>query len=763
MIPATATLRDRIRRTTERALDTIDLASAVPPLFALLCLAPSVAATPQGPASNPGAIFVPTDRVPLSEFVDKTSTLVTVHVDPEILAWVSAHGSSVRVALQTSSNQQFSFVATSVNPVTGEVTLSNTTLGKCTAVCTLLRQDPSVVTHWNQSLNSGRGGQQIGARDGLSVLDMDVVTGAYTGSGGILNTDPNWFDPAHPEAGKYYFASNLYALFSDGTGIQDNAAVPSFERYIGETFSLVKPTDLAAIRMSDLAREQTGFPVAHRSHPDAFDPLSSLGKHVENDLPLFQVVHDHLVDIPDQPAPGSEDSIGSFILPPGWSASAPAASYPILFNGFYDLNGSTLNGLGPQFIRTLGALYRNPAGPRRAVGVLWNGGGASACFTFQPSVYDGGAKLIADAASLLRGDPERMVFTGGSRGAITALELASNPFGKPYTAKFCIAAAPQYKPGTAFLAANPTYSLGMGSIPIVTGYADAWISTWTEPGTGFTGRQLTAFNAFGTTNFSSIDTNWGVDSDLFLNALAAEGTRVVLRVGTNDFSVAYAQGAEYTDHMRSKGIPSRLEVHYRFGHSMPPVVDPDETNLLNRVFDNNYVFPSTTEHYARNPADYTLSVHLTPPLPHIPLVYECPITVGTGQFQTWRFVGQPGGRYQVRAAKMMPGWKPGDLPALSGPLTPVMSGLLSSNPGDEFGTATVSLSWSVALGYWWYEVRYSPDGDTTYEVTLGQHDIAAPTLFPNQEPVVFVTASEVQGVDDKARTGGVAEDGRLLP
>ena len=475
------------------------------------------------------------------------------------------------------------------------------------------------------------------------------------------------------------------------------------------------------------------------------------------------MVHDHLIDIPDEAPLGSENSIGSFILPPGWTSTAPAASYPILFNGFYDLNGNTIQGTGPQFIRTLGALYRNPAGPRRVLGVLWNGGGASACFTFQPSAYEGGAKLIADAASLLRGDPERLVFTGGSRGGITALELASNPLGKPYTAKFCIAVAPQYTPGLAVLTANPTYSLGMGSIPIVTGYADAWISTWVEPATGLTGRQLTAFNLLGSTNLVSIDTNQAVDSTLYLNSLAAEGTRVVLRVGTNDFSVGYAQAVDYTAHMRSLGIPSRLEVHYRFGHSMPPVVDPDETNLLNRVFDNNYVFPSTTEHFARDPLDYTLGVHLAAPLPHIPMVYEAPITVGTGQSQVWRFVGQPGGRFQVRAAKMVAGWKPGDHPVFSGPLTPVLSGLLSSNPGEEFGTASYQLTWSVALGYWWYEVRYSPDGDTTYEVTLGQHDIAAPTLLPNEEPVVYVTAVEVEGVDDKARTGGVAEDRRMLP
>src|SRR6185503_4531908 len=182
----------------------------------------SASATGAGPSSAT-AVFVPNDRVPLSEFKYKSGSSVTLHVDPEILAWISVHSGTVKVCI-LKQNGTLQFVnPTSTNPTTGEVTLTNSLLaGSCVVVSSSLKQcltvgTPSIVTHWDASLNGGRGGQSVGATDGLSTLDLDVSNEVLVVTGdGIGNTNENWPDVYPPDP--YAFASDLHALFSDGSG-----------------------------------------------------------------------------------------------------------------------------------------------------------------------------------------------------------------------------------------------------------------------------------------------------------------------------------------------------------------------------------------------------------------------------------------------------------------------------------------------------------------------------------------------------------------
>ncbi len=744
------------------------------PLALVVALAWPAGATAQVvsllPASSPDKLFVPGSRVPLSEFRRKTSGTVVLHVDPEVLAWIAAQSGAVQVAVRASGGAITYLAATAVDAAAGTVTLTAPLLGGCVAVCSLLQQDLPVVTHWNAALNGGRGGQQTGARDALLTLDLDAATGQLEAGGNYLNANDDpalpdyWGDP-DPAVGPYFFASDRYALFSDGTGANDGAALPGFERYVGETFTTLGPTKLAAIWLSDQVRAITGFPVAHKSHPSAFDPGAPDAARVQDDRPIFQAVHAHLVDIAPggdlyPQSPGSENSLGTFLLPPGWTSQAVPDTYPVLFNGFYDLHASTFGTVGLGFFEVLGALYRNVAGPRRAVGLLWNGGGADACYTMHRSAYDGAARLLADAATLLAADPDRLVMSGGSRGGGTALEMASNPYGAPYSVAFVNAKAPQVRPGQVITFVSPSYALGMSSIGRVTGYQHAWKAAWADPATGRTGRQLTMQNLFGTDDASVIDAQHAVDSALYRSSLLAQGTRVLLHVGTHDYSLPLTQAVTYADKLRDAGVPLHLKVFHRFGHSSPADTPAEDTALMNQVFEGSTAFDAITEHFARDPRDFTAAVPITPV--HVPLVYEIPITVGTGQTHTWSFVGQPGARFEVVAAPMDPLWDPCEAPLFGGPLAPVIGGTLPVVAGDEFSSVTYDLTLPVQTGYWWFEVRYSPDGDTTWEVTLGQGDIAPPTLLPCGEPVVYVTASEVIGVGDEARTGGVAEDGVIL-
>ncbi len=719
--------------------------------------------------SAEGRLFVPGTHVPLSEFVAKSTAARTIelHVEPEILAWVAAHAGAVNVALRDGGGAITYAPATSVDGVTGRVRYASQEVGDAVVVSDLLLHEPQVVTHWNAALNPSptgpRGGQQIGATDGLSTYAYDAAKGDLDEQGsGLKSSDDLWADPLG--GGPYYYASDVRAVFADGTGVHDNAAVPAFERYVGETYATHAVTPPAAIWLSDQARAATGFPIAHRNHPDAFDVFAPNGARVEDDLPLFQIVHCHLVDTQDAypGIPGSENSLGSFILPPGWTSASAPATYPILFNGFYDIHASTFRGVGLSFMRTLDTLYRAASGPRRAVGVLWNGGGAAAAATFQRSAYDNAAQLIADAAALIAADPERVVFTGGSRGGSTALELASNPYGHAYTAKFVNAANPQVRLGQAITTfANPSYALLMASIPGATGYKDAWTLGWEEPVTGKSGEQVVMRNLFGTEDPAVIDAQHSADSDVFRLALLAEGSKIVLRLGSHDYSRPLEQTAHYYDNLVADGVPVQCEIFYGFGHAHTEGTEPDDAALLNKIFDEDDSLDEGIEFYATDPSDPFAYVPITPT--HVPLVLEAPLAVGPHQEHTWSAVGEPGAYLEVWIQRLDFDWVPGEPPVFIGAPLLLSGDHLDADPGDVFAAGSiVGNFFGLPAGYWWYEAFYSPDGDTTFETMLGQGHIVTPTLLPDREPVLLLTAVEVPGAADETRTGGLSEDGEFV-
>src|SRR6185503_5628582 len=189
------------------------------------------------------------------------------------------------------------------------------------------------------------------------------------------------------------------------------------------------------------------------------------------------------------------------------------------------------------------------------------------------------------------------------------------------------------------------YALQFQGMTGITGWKDAWKSTWTEPGTGLTGHQVTMRNLFGTTDPQEIDDDLSIDSLSFVapppgdppRGLADEGTGVVLRISSHDAYRPYSYAAQYVDRLRAAGIPVHVEIYYRAGHLVSNAALPGDLELLNMVFDDESLTTETEpEHFARNPADYTQSIAFSPS--HIPLTYETPIEVGAGQTHTWSFV-----------------------------------------------------------------------------------------------------------------------------
>lgn len=737
-------------------------------------------------------LFVPETLVPLSQFARKdASTALTLTVAPEILSWVKSTAIALGhdpldhlfVAVESGGSITFGLPEDWTRATTGAVTLSANVAGDCVVVSDLLLHDPAVVTHWLATANGGRGGQDLGARDGLLIWDYryDAATSSHGlatypavgPNGPILNTDPAWGNPpggvsSHP----YKFASDRIALFSDGSAVHENEATPAYERYIGETYSWSSYTPLAAIWLSDRARELTGFPIAHRSHPTAFagfggPPDPRPGQRVANDLPVFQVVHGYLVNPePSVPAPGYQRSLATFILPPGWTSLAPADTHPVLFHGFYDINDDTFQGEGLHFVQTLAKLHKQVPS-RNVVGLLWNGGGAVACHTMHRSAFDNAARLFDDAAILLRANKRLMVFIGSSRGATTALEIASNPYRSTAPAKYDYRAvlvdvrAPQVRMGTTatnFITAS--YPAFLVAVDNYTGYLGSWQASWREPpalAEGFASVLLR--NLFGTSNAAFVDQALSIDSPPFRLGLRQAGTGVVLRIGTNDSNGPSALLAQYCNHLRAElpsGIPVLCQIFYRFGHKVPDA-QPDRATLLNMAIDG---IPLTDkdEFFATDPEDYRIPRRIAPS--HVPLAVELPATVGFGQAHTWAFLGEPGAHVRVRVRQVV-GTPCFTQPFVVGP-EQAFSVTLAAEPGDRFGTAWLDptpLLPQLTPGPWWYEVDYDFDADGTFDRTLGYGDVALPGV---EVPEFCVEPDETLGTTYDQRTNGVAEDQRFL-
>jgi hypothetical protein len=407
-------------------------------------------------------------------------------------------------------------------------------------------------------------------------VTLDYVSGQLSAT-----IDPD------PPVGNYTYGTANHAIFDDGSGDPNiyNAVVPAYEVYIGENYSTNKITDLAAIWLSDQCRAWTGYPIAHWNYRGSGTSLSSLPK---NDLPIFQFIHGYIVD-PDgwifsaggqpyhatyhspsdprfgQPIPGNEQSLASFVLPPGWSAVEPYLNpqgtikgYPGLFIGDYDLNGSMFTGSWWRLVEPIAMLHRSsPA--RQVVGILWNGGGAGVAMTHQDSSYYNAAKLILDAQTALKVYADGMVFAGHSRSGGTALQLASNPYDLPYTAKYVNAHAGKTLLGTHLLHfCNPSYPGAMTNMAGATGYKDSW-----KEGASYDGvssRDLILRNITGCYTKQEADER-SPDSPSLLGGLQREGTRVVFAAGTHDCLMPFEHAATYINHLRAMGIPSQCHVY----------------------------------------------------------------------------------------------------------------------------------------------------------------------------------------------------------
>ena len=150
--------------------------------------------------------------------------------------------------------------------------------------------------------------------------------------------------------------------------------LPDFNIYLADNYAQTPISDEQAREFVASACEDSGVTI-DLLRPDAFTTREQgLGRLVSRSGTV-QILHTKVID----------GSLATILLPPNWSADAADGTYPIVFNGFYDINANVFTQEGPAWVRIIARSGID--GRSGAIGVLWNGGGATAGRTTNRAAY----------------------------------------------------------------------------------------------------------------------------------------------------------------------------------------------------------------------------------------------------------------------------------------------------------------------------------------------------------------------------------------
>lgn len=651
-------------------------------------------------------LFVPDRYVPLSEFVKRdadTGNSLILDVNIDILKYI---GDDISIARNTVEGIEL-IPPTTKNNISGKVTFDSPPLGVFTVVSGAFINDFPIVTHWDK-LSGSKGGPKQGAYDQVGpLIDTDFTLVIDTDSTLAVPPRPvsdNSNSPCKPFSGTgiYYYNTDICALFS-GDPVNPNAKVPGYERYVGEDYAISKISNTTAIWMSNEILKNSGYPVVHLNQPDP-----------QEDAPVFQVLHSQLIA-----KQSDKGSLATIILPPHW-VSNPTKRYPILFNGFYDINENFANvnaGIGLRFMKIIDQLLNEGSGS--IIGILWNGGGATASITMQRSAYDNVSLLFSRAKTEWGADSDAIVVTGVSRGGVTALIVASNPYYNNYKVKYAIASAPGEKFGahvTDF--ANPTYPAIFSVLTYTTGYKYAWQPGWTETGTGLPARELFLKNLIEEiTDKYVADSQYSAISDEYIKVLKANGTKVVLAVGTHDVFIPFSPHIEYVEKLRSKGIPVRFEINYRSGHdARSRGGDELLKEVMRKVISgsNDTSFEKGTVYYKRSGS--LGMAKFNPTSGNLPIFLEAPKEMIWGENISMTVVGGSGTQFEIKIWKIDDDKWNSQIVEKGKQFGNTISGTLLALPYSEITSYDYieTVPSTMLAGYYLYELRYSVDGGNTW-------------------------------------------------
>lgn len=639
-------------------------------------------------------LFVPRDYVPLSEFVadDPAMEALKLAIKPEIIDYVSRSGGKLSAARLIDGIVHLEEVVIA-DAERGEISVRSGLSGVVVAVSEVLRNGFPISTNWDSSMNEGRGGVRPGGTDGIGWLRHDASSGEIRLESDLADESPE---------GMYRFATDRYALFSGERG-GAYERLPGFERYIGESYSLYGVEEEVAIKLSLETLRSTGYPVLYRNAESGEG--EALGG-----MPVFQIWNNRIIQGTDS------QSLMTVLLPPNWTpapaetpsptGTGPSEGYPCLFSGYYDQNENVYMHCGLPLLKAIGQTMERTG--KGAVGIIWNGGGSIGTRTQHPSALEQLNELFQEAAASYNINPRAIVAVGGSRGGLTALLAASNPFARSYSIRYALCyGVPLSLYGPVEHLLNVTYPARWDAICSDLGLKDAWRTDWRDEN-GQSAVERYMRNTLGTVDQERINGELHPISEVMLEALRRSGTKVLFNTSTHDPFTAFWPALDWTRRARSYGIPVRHEIGYRHGHNN--CTDPYENaaTYLEAVVRGKELELQGTFHYRRKgEGDERWRTTEAFEPERQPVFFEGPKRAVAGLTAVLSIYGAPGMAYRL---SLVPDKAEGDegLPLKDGDIV-LMEGSLPGMEAEERleGMVYATRTWEVPLAWGGASYRYN--------------------------------------------------------
>jgi len=230
------------------------------------------------------------------------------------------------------------------------------------------------------------------------------------------------------------------------------------------------------------------------------------------------------------------------ILPPYWNKNK---QYPLVINGFYGINSNLVKQEGPWIIKTIASKYKQDSAG--AIGILWNGGGAGGSYTTSTQAYKDLNDFLKILMEEVKINPNEVIALGGSRGAYTALNIASHQEITTIKVKYVHAINP-FNDGDlmSFLTGTTIPQL----LPVKdskSGIYGSWDTRNLE-------------------KFAISDSNINLTTKEKIQKLKRNKTQILLSIGSHDFIVPTITKFGIFEKYKSSGILVELEMNYFYGH-----------------------------------------------------------------------------------------------------------------------------------------------------------------------------------------------------
>lgn len=338
---------------------------------------------------------------------------------------------------------------------------------------------------------------------------------------------------------------------------------PLANSYIGDRYDTeTYPDDTVKAKLRELC--SGSFQKIYFKQPNKeIVSVADLSSLIKTESPEFQVIHSIVF----------KNNLFTIIVPPHWNATK---SYSTLINGFYGLNGNLVDGSGPMALKVLGQLFAKDS--KGAIGILWNGGGAIGSRTTNNSAYEDLNSFLSLAVTALSLDKNKGVSFGGSRGGVTAMNIAAHPAVNQLRIAFAYSAVPPSDLDFIGKLITPTVPLLLYASDWSTGYVGSWSQDFRTPEDQKTGTEKHLEVLAGTSDPSVLQREINLTAPIKINKLISNKTSVFLEIGSHDFIVPFVDQYRLFSVYKQKNVLIETKINYLGGHKV--YLEFMETKLL---------------------------------------------------------------------------------------------------------------------------------------------------------------------------------------